>query len=576
MLSELHIENIAVIERADITFAPGFNVLTGETGAGKSIVIDAIGAVTGERTSRDLIRTGAKSAVVSALFCGLPKLPWMKEAGIEPDGEGKLELRREISPDGKNLCTAGDRTLTVTQLRHLGTRLINIHGQHDGQLLLDETCHLEYLDRFARNEDCLSAYRETYDRVMDLERRMKALQMDEAEKVRRMDTLRYQIAELERAKLQQGEEEALSERRKLLRNASKLGESLERSFLLLSGDDLSDGAAALLSEAEGLIRDAAACSGLFSGAADKLSQLCALADDVSEELRALRGEFEFSPEELEEVEARLDVLYRLKKKYGASVAEMLSYLERCRSELEQITCSEETVKVLERERDEALREAKEKAGILSAARQKAAAELESRICTELRDLDMGNVCFSVEFDAPEGEMGLDRSGMDKVRFLMSANVGEAMKSISRVASGGELARIMLAMKNVLAENDDVGTLVFDEVDTGVSGRAARRVAEKLAVVAGRKQVLCVTHLPQIAAMADVHFCVEKEISGGRTFTRVRKLDRDGRREALAGITGGVEVTEAMKQSAEELLCSAETYKQTVLNFRNPSNGLHNR
>ncbi len=263
------------------------------------------------------------------------------------------------------------------------------------------------------------------------------------------------------------------------------------------------------------------------------------------------------------MEGRLDILYRLKKKYGATVADMISYLERCKSELEQITCSEESILKLTKERDAALLEAKKLAQILSDARHAAAKELETRICGELNDLDMGNVRFEVEFDTPDSENGLDASGMDRVRFLMSANAGEAMKSISRVASGGELARIMLAMKNVLAENDDVGTLVFDEVDTGVSGRAARKVAEKLAVVAGGKQVLCVTHLPQIAAMADVHFSVEKEEAGGRTYTRVETLDRAGRREALAGITGGVAVTDAMRESAEELLCSAEAYKKTL-------------
>ena len=561
MLSLLHIENIAVIESADIQFDGGFNVLTGETGAGKSIVIDAIGAVMGERTSRDLIRTGASAARVEAVFTGLPGLPWFEENGMGPDGEGNLLLQREIQPDGKNVCRLNGRLITVSQLRELGRQLLNIHGQHDGQQLLDERCHLAYLDSFGATEPLQAQFRAAFGVLSGLRREIASLQMDDAEKSRRIDSLNYQIRELERADLQPGEDEALTERRNLLRNAGKLIEAVEGAHLALSGDDDSEGAAALLAAAEQSLGAAAGMSADAAALLEQLAEVRCAADDAAEQVRDLRGQFDFEPGELDEIEARLDLIYRLRKKYGDTVEEMLSYLERCRGELDEIQYSSDTIARLEKKQAQALREAKGKAEALSTARRKAGEALQARIQRELEQLDMPRVQFRAEFSPKGGELGMDETGMDEVQFLMSANVGEALKPIQKIASGGELARIMLALKNVLAENDQVTTLIFDEVDTGVSGRAAQKVAEKMADVALRKQVLCVTHLPQIAAMADTHFAVEKGESKGRTFTAVERLDRARRREELARLTGGERPTPAMLEGAGELLDAAAAYKR---------------
>ena len=561
MLSLLHIENIAVIESADIQFDQGFNTLTGETGAGKSIVVDAIGAVIGGRTSRDLIRTGAKSALVNALFTALPELPWFTENGLTPDEDGNLMIQREIQPDGRNVCRLNGRPITVAQLRALGRQLLNIHGQHDGQQLLDESCHLDYLDSFGGTAPQLEEYRNAFHAFNAIRREMSALEMDEAEKARRIDSLTFQIGELERAELRPGEDEELTQRRELLRNAGKLIDAVERAHFALSGDESQEGAASLIEEAEDAMVTAGDMSPQAAALAAQLSELRANADDLAEQVRDLRGEFDFEPGELDEIESRLDVIYRLKKKYGSTVEEMLDYLERSRRELDDIQYSTDTLARLEKRRDKALKEAQKKAQLLSQARVQAGEALQNRIQTELAQLDMPKVRFQAEFQPKGGEFGLDETGMDEVQFLMSANVGEDLKPIQKIASGGELARIMLALKNVLAENDQVGTLVFDEVDTGVSGRAAQKMAEKLADVARSKQVLCVTHLPQLAAMADTHFSVEKGESKGRTFTQVETLDRQRRKEELARLTSGEHVTVASLESAGELLDAAERYKK---------------
>ena len=561
MLSLLHIENIAVIQTADIQFDKGFNVLTGETGAGKSIVVDAIGAIIGERTSRDLIRTGAKSSLVNAVFTGLPELDWFRENGAGPDEEGNLLIQREIQPDGKNICRINGRLITVSQLRQLGRLLLNIHGQHDGQQLLDERCHLDYLDGFGATGADLDAYRVCYNRLAALRREISALQMDEAEKARRIDSLEFQIGELERAELRSGEEEELTERRDLLRNAGKLMESVEGAHLALSGDDEREGAAALLGEAEQSLHAAGRISTQAAELLEKLVELRCAADDIAEQIRDLRDAFDFEPGELDQIESRLDVLHRLKKKYGDSVDEMLDYLDRCKKELDEIQFSTDTIARLEKEQSKALADARKAAETLSQTRKKAAKALEQRIQSELAQLDMPKVRFQVEFGPKPGEFAMDDTGIDEVQFLMSANVGEDLKPIQKIASGGELARIMLALKNVLAENDQVGTMVFDEVDTGVSGRAAQKVAEKLADVAHAKQVLCVTHLPQLAAMADVHFSVEKGERGGRTYTQVERLTRQRRCEELARLTSGEHITDATLGAAGELLDSAEAYKK---------------
>ena len=555
MLELLHIENIAIIQEAEIAFRPGFNALTGETGAGKSIVIDAMSAVLGQRTSRDLIRTGADKAFVSALFSHVEPAV-CEELGAAPDEDGNLMLQREIGADGKNVCRVGGRPVTVSQLRALGSRLVNIHGQHDGQQLLDEEQHLAYLDSFGKVEALVDAYTDKYNCLTDIRRKMNALQMDEAEKARRMDTLQYQINELERAKLKNGEEEELQGRRNLLRNAEKFISAVSGADYCLNGGDDSDGVLSLLKRAQEALGGVRHLDEGFNALYERLESAYSEVYDIADAVAEQRESFDFSPNELDEVEGRLDQLYRLKKKYGATVEDMLAYLEKCRKELDDIAYAGDALARLEKECAKAEKAARKAAEELSAARKAAGETLSQAILTELQQLDMGKIRFQVDF----AEKPLDATGMDQVRFLMSANLGEELKPINKIASGGELARIMLAMKNVLSEQDHVGTMVFDEVDTGVSGRAAQKVAEKMARISRHKQVLCVTHLPQLAAMADTHFSVEKGEAEGRTFTQVRQLDRKQRQRELARLTGGSQVTETMLQGAEELLTQAEKFR----------------
>lgn len=555
MLELLHIENIAIIEAADIEFAPGFNALTGETGAGKSIVIDSLSAVLGQRTSRELIRTGAEKAFVSAAFSGMaPELT--EELGIQPEADGTLLLQREIQTDGKNVCRVNGRPVTVGQLRALGARLLNIHGQHDGQQLLDEEQHIVYLDSFGRVESLAITYAEKYKNFTDIRRQIGALQMDEAEKARRVDTLQYQIEELRRAKLTPGEEEELTARRGMLRNAEKFLDAVAGADYALNGDDSGGGALSALRQAQDALGGVRYLDDAFGQLYERLGEAYSEVYDIAATVEDKRGELDVSPGELDRVESRMDLLYRLKKKYGATVEDMLDYQARCEAELAQIEDAGDTLVRLEQALSKAEKEARQAAQALSDARKAAADRLTAQILTELQQLDMGKIRFAVDF----AEKPLDRDGMDTVRFLMSANVGEELRPIHKIASGGELARIMLAMKNVLSEQDHVGTMVFDEVDTGVSGRAAQKVAEKMARISRRKQVLCVTHLPQLAAMADTHFSVEKGERGGRTYTEVRRLDREQRRRELARLTGGSHVSQTMLDGAEELLVQAEKFR----------------
>ncbi len=555
MLELLHIENIAIIEAADIEFAPGFNALTGETGAGKSIVIDSLSAVLGQRTSRELIRTGAEKAFVSAAFSGMaPELT--EELGIQPEADGTLLLQREIQTDGKNVCRVNGRPVTVGQLRALGARLLNIHGQHDGQQLLDEEQHIVYLDSFGRVESLAITYAEKYKNFTDIRRQIGALQMDEAEKARRVDTLQYQIEELRRAKLKPGEEEELTARRGMLRNAEKFLGAVAGADYALNGDDSGGGALSALRQAQDALSGVRHLDDAFGQLYERLGEAYSEVYDIAATVEDKRGELDVSPGELDRVESRMDLLYRLKKKYGATVEDMLDYQARCEAELAQIEDAGDTLARLEQALSKAEKEARQAAQALSDARKAAAEQLTAQILAELQQLDMGKIRFAVDF----AEKPLDSDGMDTVRFLMSANVGEELRPIHKIASGGELARIMLAMKNVLSEQDHVGTMVFDEVDTGVSGRAAQKVAEKMARISRRKQVLCVTHLPQLAAMADTHFSVEKGERGGRTYTEVRRLDREQRRRELARLTGGSHVSQTMLDGAEELLVQAEKFR----------------
>jgi len=547
MLSLLHIENIAVIECADISFDAGFNVLTGETGAGKSIVIDAISAVLGERAYRDMIRTGTQKASVRAVFTNVPELPWFEENGVAYDSE--TIIQREIHLDGKNVCRVNGSLVTVSILHKLGVSLIDIHGQHDSASLFDEDNHLQFLDAFADNDSLKEAYSVKYAAVSELQREIDRMSMDEGEKLRRMETLRYQIEEISKAELEAGEDDALEERRKVLQNAEKLSDGINVAVECLYGTDDSDGAEALLVAAERELGRLERYTDAFSELHEKVADLMYQVQDVAEELRSARDDLSYSSDELERIESRLDVIHRLRRKYGVTCADILDYLEKAKQELDEIEFADDHIARLKVKCEKAEKDAWDAAYALRQSREQASRTLSERILTELAQLDMPKVQFSCVFT----EIPLGANGADSVAFYMSANVGEALKPMSKVASGGELARIMLAMKNVLAEQDQVNTLIFDEVDTGVSGRAAQKVAEKLRSVARNKQVLCVTHLPQLAALAETHLYISKEERDGRTYTTVKPLDREGRKYELARIIGGANITEITLKSAEEML-----------------------
>jgi len=547
MLSLLHIENIAVIERSDISFDPGFNVLTGETGAGKSIIIDAISAILGERAYRDMIRTGANKASVRAVFTDVPEFEWFSENGVDYDPE--TIIQREIYLDGKNICRVNGTLVTVSILRKLGIQLINIHGQHDSASLFDEANHLRFLDDFAENSDIRQQYAEKFCAVELIRREIDRLNMDESEKLRRMETLRYQIAEIERAALEPGEDEVLEARRKVLQNAEKISDAMNDAVENLYGNDDSDGAASMLMSAERALARIAKYDDSIAALHEKVADLMYQVQDAAEEARDARDELSYSAGELDEIESRLDVIHKLRRKYGATCEDILGFLAQAKKDLDEIEFADDMLERLKKKLAKAEKEAWDAAHILRDNRKKASVVLSQRILTELAQLDMPRVQFSCAFT----ELELTVNGADAVAFFMSANTGEALKPMSKVASGGELARIMLAMKNVLAEQDRVSTLVFDEVDTGVSGRAAQKVAEKLRSVARNKQVLCVTHLPQIAALGDTHMLIAKSERDGRTFTTVTPLDIEGRKQELARIIGGASITENTLKSAEEML-----------------------
>ena len=556
MLSVLHIENIAVIEQAEILFAGGFNVLTGETGAGKSIVIDAISAILGERTYRDVIRTGANRAFVSAIFTGIPEHAWFSENAV-PFDEQELQVQREIFADGRNVCRVNGRPVSVAALKKLGARLINIHGQHDSQQLFDEENHLVYLDAFARDDAELAAYREAFEQWQAVRREMQKLTMDEAEKLRLVESLQYQIEEIRAAELKPGEEEQLKERRKVLQNAETLSDCLLAADEALYGGDASDGAAGLLSNAERALSKVSALGADMESLYQKISDLMYSVQDAADELRAMRDDLSYSDGELEGIEERLDAIHKLKRKYGASVEDVLDYLAKSEQRLDEIAFASDRLEVLQKKQTQLQSQAVRLGELLREKRQAAAEQMQAQICEELRQLDMPKIQFVCEFSQQEPA----ENGLDRVRFLMSANVGESLKPLSKVASGGELARIMLAMKQVLAQQDGVPTLIFDEVDAGVSGRAAQKVALKLWSVSKGRQVLCVTHLPQIAAMADAAFTVEKRVEQERTFTSVVHLDEAGRQQELARLIGGSMVTETTLAGAAELLRLANEAKR---------------
>ena len=557
MLSELHIENIAVIERSDIRFGPGLNILTGETGAGKSIVIDAIGAVLGERVSRELVRHGAERALVSAVFEGGGAEQWLRDNEI--DCEDELIVQRRISADGKSSCRVCGTPVTAAQLRELGALLVDVHGQNDGRQLMDERRHRDYLDRFGDLESSLEGYRKEYRQYQEIRREIDQLSLDEIEKERLSESLQYQIRELEHAELKAGEKEGLVARRDLLRNAEKLTEALDESIRLLYGGE--ENAVSLAQNASYYASRAAGVAPDLERAAKSIDDAVFSLSDAAETLRDFRDSLDFSPEEYDQLESRISLLNKLERKYSRSDAELIAYLQECREKLDNIQYAEERIAKLERSLAQQTERCRRAAAALSARRRDAASRLEERIVRELRELNMPSVRFAVEFRPLGGEIGFDGNGADQIAFVMSANAGEELGRISKIASGGELSRIMLAMKHVFAEKDPVGTMIFDEIDTGVSGIAAQRVGEKLYSVSRGKQVLCVTHLPQIAAMADAHYRIAKEEHEGRTYTQVARLDREGRASEIARLHGGDNITLITLASAEEQLASAQRFKQ---------------
>ena len=560
MLKSLRIENIAVIEKAEVDFSGGLSVLTGETGAGKSIMIDALNAVLGSRTSRELVRTGADKASVTALFDSDNAASWCEENDIDAD-DGELVLQRRMTPDGKSSARVNGVPVSAAQLRALGSLLLDIHGQNDGRQLLDERRHLEYLDRFGVESSVYEMYREKYQAYRELVRQTEALRMDEAQKLQTEDLLRARIRELENADIKPGEETELTERRDLLRNSEKLTEFLDSAYTALYEGE--DNAVSLAAEAEYAIDRAGAWNPALSQTAELVRQARMSLEDAAEQLREKRAELDFSPEEYDALEERLSRLRRLEKKYAVDESGLAALLKESRDRLDELEYAEDRLLKLQKETDAALKEARKAADSLSAAREEAGERLEKQVESELRELNMPSVRFKVQLQRRTGKDALTAEGADEVRFAMSANAGEALGPISRIASGGELSRIMLALKNVFAEKDTVETLIFDEIDTGVSGAAAQKVAEKLAKLAKNRQVLCVTHLPQIAAMAGTQYLVEKQERGGRTYTEIRLLDREGRKREIARINGGAEITPALLQSAEELLHSAEQFRDAL-------------
>jgi DNA repair protein RecN (Recombination protein N) len=559
MLQELHIENIAVIEKADVTLGSGLNILTGETGAGKSMIVDSLQAILGGRVSRDLLRTGAEKAVVCATFDPEPARAWCEEHEI--DVEDELILRRQITAEGKTTCRVCGVPVTAAQLREVGSLLLDIHGQNDGQQLLDERQHQRYLDAFGVPDSVLQAYSREYHAYLELVREQETLRGLESEKELLTDSLRHQIQELEQAELKSGEEAELTEKRDMLRNFEKLSEAVDSAYRLLEGGD--ENAISLAADAEKESIRAAAFASELAEVSSVIHEAVFSLQDAAETLRDFRTGLDFSEAEYDRIESRLAVLHRLERKYHSDEDGLIRKLAEAKDRLDQIEYADDRLLKLEKLVTASEAEVKAAGAALSDARRKASAKLEKQVISELRDLAMPGVRFQVELAPIGGKPGFGPAGTDAVRFLLSANAGEAPGRISRIASGGELSRIMLALKNVFARRDPVSSMVFDEVDTGVSGVAAQRVGEKLAELSAEKQVICITHLPQIAAMADQHYLIEKHVSGGKTRTTVQPLDQDGASREIARLHGGDYITDLTLASAKEQLAAAKAYKASI-------------
>ena len=554
MLQELHIENVAVIEKADVTLGSGLNILTGETGAGKSMIVDSLQAILGGRVSREIVRTGAEKAVICATFDPEPARAWCEEHEIEVEDE--LILRRQIHAEGKTTCRVCGVPVTASQLRELGSLLLDIHGQNDGQQLLDERQHQRYLDAFGVPEAVIRAYQKEYHAYTDLVKEQETLRGLESEKELLTDSLRHQIQELEQAELKTGEEAELTEKRDMLRNFEKLSEAVDSAYALLEGGE--ETAISMASEAESEAIRAAGFASELSGVSSAIHEAVFSLQDAAETLRDFRAGLDFSEAEYDRIESRLSAIHRLERKYHADEDGLIQKLADSKERLDQIEYADDRLLKLEKLIHAKENDVKAAGAELSNARRSAASRLEKQVVSELRDLAMPGVRFQVELAPIGGIPGFGPAGT-----VLSANAGEAPGRISHIASGGELSRIMLALKNVFARRDAVPSMVFDEVDTGVSGVAAQRVGEKLAVLSSEKQVICITHLPQIAAMADHHYLIEKTVSGGKTRTTVQLLDSDGAGREIARLHGGDHITDLTLASAKEQLAAAEAFKTSI-------------
>ena len=549
MLSCLQIENVAVIQKAEVHFQPGLNVLTGETGAGKSILIDSINAILGNRTSKDLVRTGASKAVIRASFAQIPDvvLDKLEAAGYERSAE--LLLSREITAEGKSSCRINGMPTTAAVLRELCGGLININGQHDSVGLLNPTHHLSLLDDYAQNAKLYQEYYVLYRSLVKVKKELDAMITDEAEKQRRIDLLSYQVQEIEEAGLTAGEEQTLESRRKVLANASTIRDRVAKAHALLSGDDDTPGAVDLLGEASNAMDTAAQLDESLSGVSGTLMDLYYSAKDAAAELIDRLDAYDTNDAELDEIEQRLDLLYRLKRKYGDTVEDIIAFGQKAREELEQIQFSEQRHDQLQAEKLRLYGLAREKAEALTQTRLKAFDELNARITDTLQFLNMPGVRMTLH----HARGPLASHGQDSVEFYISTNAGEAPKPLARIASGGELSRITLAIKNALADRDAVPTVIYDEIDSGVSGKAAGRIGEVLRQSAQGHQILCITHTAQIAALADCHLLIQKNVTNDRTYTEIHPLDTEGRVEALARLISGDHVTELSRANAREML-----------------------
>lgn len=547
MLKTLDIENIAVIEKASVNFSGGLNVLTGETGAGKSIVVDSINAIMGERTSRELVRYGADNAYVSAYFDDIcdSALNKLKEFDIELEEDNSLLITRKISANGKSLCKVNGKTVTVSMLKEICSYLVNVHGQHDSQALLNPDLQYNYIDMLLEDKSVLSDYKETFKKLISVRRKLKSFAKDEDNKKSLLELLNFQIEELEKADIKVGEREELTKKRALIQKSEDIIKSLNLAISVINGDDENIGieqACADVSRTLFKFDETKDVYDVFNDINDKLE----LAKDKAE---ALLLSIDFSPEEIEMIDEKLDLYYKFSNKYGQTEQEMLDYLEKAKEKRNSILFADEELNRLNEEYENLLNITVKLADKLSVERKKTAKIFEEKVKQELAFLDMPKMQFYVDFN----KGNLSSTGYDKIEFLISANPGEPPKSLSKVASGGELSRIMLAIKNIISYNDTIGTLIFDEIDTGVSGRASQKIGLKLKSVSKNTQVICVTHSAQIASNADEHFLIQKKFNDNKTFTCVTPLDFEGRKQELARIMGGLEITDTLLQSAEELL-----------------------